>query len=96
MIKSININSITTKQQFKTMLFNFHNQVNIRKRKPLFNNYNFYERAKLDTIFNKFKTEYINNKEHNRGFTDVLHRKQVIETIEKFIDSNKYQFRWFT
>jgi hypothetical protein len=94
-LNKIHPSSVNTKEKLQNMLFSFHNTVNIRKRKPIFNNFNIYKFSRLDLIFNEFKNQYINNKVSNRGFNDILYRKNIIIEIEKFIDNNKFNFKWF-
>lgn len=93
-IRHIRFQKINTKEDFKKMLFDFHNNVNVRLRKPIFNNYNMYKSSKLKSIFLNFKYNYLRNNGLNRGFTDSLYRKNIINHIESFFNKHRDSFTW--
>lgn len=57
----ISINNVKTKENFKIMLFAFHNIVNSRLGKPLFKKENLikYKNGRLDVIFSLFISGFI-------------------------------------
>ena len=59
-LAKIRVNDLKTKTQFKTTFYIFHNYVNTKKRKPLFNfSYiNFYKKYNLISIINNFISQY--------------------------------------
>ncbi len=93
-IKKINFNNIKTKEDFKSLLFLFHNDVNKRKGKPIFTNYDMYKGSKLQSIYNNFKYVYIQNYNLNRGFMDTMYRKNVIKNIEALFINKTSCFIW--
>jgi hypothetical protein len=93
-LKTIRFQNIQTKEQFKSVLFAFHNAVNARTHKPHFTNYDMYKASKLKNIFLVFKEVYIKNYILNRGFMDTLYRRNVIHNIESFLNTNKNSFIW--
>jgi hypothetical protein len=93
-IKRIRFNNIKNKEDFKNVLFMFHNEVNMRKGKPVFTNYDMYKGSKLQNVYNNFKTAYTHNYNLNRGFMDTMYRKNTINTIESFFKNKKDCFIW--
>tara|TARA_B100000424_G_scaffold265391_1_gene254956 strand:- start:41 stop:493 length:453 start_codon:yes stop_codon:yes gene_type:complete len=56
-LKTINFTNMTTKEELKTFLFNFHNDINKKLGKPIYNieNLNIYKNANFNIITNNFK-----------------------------------------
>lgn len=93
-IKTIRFNNIKTKEDFKKMLFTFHNSVNTRTGKPTFTNFDMYKASKLRNMFLDFKNVYSRNYNLQRGFMDTMYRKGVIENIKSFLSINQRSFIW--
>ena len=57
----IRIDNVKTKEDFRMMLFTFHNSVNSRLRKPMFKKENLikYKNGRLDVIFSLFISGFI-------------------------------------
>ena len=53
--------NVKTKEDFRMMLFTFHNSVNARLRKPMFKKENLikYKNGRLDVIFSLFISGFI-------------------------------------
>lgn len=85
---------VPTKEALKQYLFDFHNSVNMRTRKPKFTNYDLYKRAKLKPMIENFAGIFALNANPIRGFQDQLARKGVINNLYKFINENKQYFTW--
>jgi hypothetical protein len=92
-LSKIHHSEVNTKEKLKIVLFNFHNSVNVRTRKPVFNNLKMYELSRIEPIYSEFRKQYLNNKLQNRGFNDTLHRKQIIEKLDIFMTENINNFK---
>jgi hypothetical protein len=94
-MNNININSIRTKEDFKLMLFEFHNSVNARKKTPLFSYADLeqkYKRAVFINIVNHFMHFY--KMEHHvvRMIADSMYRQRSAKNILDWLHSNQYIF----
>ena len=92
-LAKIKIQDLKTKTDFKNMLYLFHNYVNVKKRKPLFNyaNMNVYKNYRLLPIFNNFVIHY-NTKGNMRLLTESFQRQFVIKGCRKWLFSNIHFF----
>lgn len=86
--------NIENKEKLKQYFFNFHNSVNKRKHKPNFTNYNQYKNYKLDAAYVNFKNAYLRNNVLSRSFCATLHRRNIINNLERFLIANKNHFMW--
>jgi hypothetical protein len=68
-LSGINTDTIKTKNELIRVLYLFHNSVNVRKNKPLYNfsDLNKYESVNLQQAYNNFRKVY-----HNRGNMNLL------------------------
>ena len=88
-LNNINLGDIKTKKQFKDMIYLFHNYVNNKKNKPLFNYINMqnYNNHNLIVSLNNFIRVY-----HTRGnmqqLSESFQRQLVIKTFKKWIREN--------
>lgn len=90
----VNINKIHSKSEFKHMLYVFHNAVNKRKRKQVFN-YNNMERYKYMTIpntYNHFINVY-NTKGNLNLIMESFRRSFVIKELQTWLKLNYMHFR---
>lgn len=92
-MKSLNNNHVPTKEHMKQFLFNFHNSVNDRLRKPRFTNYTKYKYARFNNIINNFLQSF-KTPAFSKRFTEQLQRKKLKKRITKFIYNNTSQFIW--
>lgn len=95
-LNAVNYSAILTKQDLKTLLFNFHNQVNVRKNYPVFPEHLLqekYEQANtlqvVNTFMNEFKKKY---KGSFRLLADDMQRQKVSETLIRWFESNMINF----
>jgi hypothetical protein len=85
----ININAIQNKNQFKQMLFVFHNTVNKRRKRPAFKieNINKYKNVNVGVAFNNFIKVY-----HTKGNMNLLaesfQRSLLISDLKKWLVNN--------
>jgi len=89
----INIKDYKTKNEFKNMIYLFHNSVNAKKRKPLFNyaNMNKYTKLNLQIVINNFIANY-NTKGNMKLLTESFQR---IIVIKDFINWFKFNSKAF-
>ena len=93
-LMKVNISKINSKSEFKHMLFIFHNTVNKRKRKPIFN-YNIVEKYKFMTIpntYNNFINVY-NTKGNLNLIMESFRRSIVIKELHLWLKQNYMHFR---
>jgi hypothetical protein len=87
-LERINIHDIKSKNEFKNMLYLFHNWVNIKKQKPLFNHSNLetYNNYKLISVINNFISKY-NTNGNMRLIAESFQRNIIIRDFKKWITS---------
>ena len=64
MLKKVNFDQINNKAEFKLLIFNFHNAINSKLKKPLFDFNeldNKYSKANIDIIYNNLNIIYSSN-----------------------------------
>ena len=94
-MQGINFATIRTKEDFKKMMFVFHNVVNQRKGYALFDYAEFdskYSNAVTNRIIQNFMYFFEDRK---RGFKLVasdLYRKQLIERLKSWFNANIHHF----
>jgi hypothetical protein len=81
-LAKINIKDYKTKIDFKNLLYLFHNWVNAKKKKPLFNyeNINKYSKLNLIVVINNFIDKY-NTKGNMNLLAESFQRMFVIKEI---------------
>ncbi len=87
--KKININNYKTKDEFKLMLYNFHNAVNLRLGKETYSvsALEKYKLSKLIAIWKLFKLHYTQNN-YSRLLSEQLTRKLLLGRIQPIIFNN--------
>jgi len=90
----VNVNDITDKIKLKNTIYLFHNYVNNKKKKPLFNysNLTIYNSKNIVQVINNFIKNY-----HTRGnmnqLTESFQRKMVIQDLKKWLFNNIQIFK---
>ena len=86
-------NSISNKTDFKKMLYVFHNLVNSRKRKPLFNysELKIYKNNNIIIAFNQFVSVY-NSRGNMKTLTESFQRQFIINDLKQWIIKNAISF----
>jgi hypothetical protein len=94
-LAKIKVEDLKTKNDFKNMIYIFHNYVNTKKRKPLFNyaNINMYKNYKLIPIFNNFISNY-NTKGNLSLITESFRRHFIINDSKKWFSQNINAFAY--
>lgn len=72
----------------KTFMYNFHNEVNKRTKKPIFTDFNIYKRSKFIKIYELFRQTFLQNTVLSRKYNGTMFRKHIIKNIDNFV--NKY------
>lgn len=89
--KSVNFDTIYTKEDLKMMLLNFHNSVNHRKHYAIFTYDELnkkYSNGQLLNIMNHFMYFFSRKSGNIRLLADDLHRQLIIKTIKDFFLRN--------
>jgi hypothetical protein len=92
-LAKINIKDYKTKLEFKNMLYLFHNYVNAKKRKPLFNYIyiNKYNELNLIQVIKNFISKY-NTKGNMKLLTETFHRSILIKDFINWFKINSHAF----
>jgi hypothetical protein len=90
-LKSINFNTIQTKEDLKYFLFDFHNLVNTRKKYPLFTYDELntkYSTAITKNILQNFMVQFTKKSGNIRLISEDLFRKRMTSNIMTFFEKN--------
>jgi len=94
-LNGINFNTIQTKEQFRDMLYHFHNAVNIRKGYPIYPKERLEEKYKLGNlipIIEEFMRHFLAKPTSFRLIADDLQRKRVSHSIKEWFINHMYAF----
>jgi hypothetical protein len=94
-MEGINPRNIETKQQFKEMLFHFHNNVNILKNYPQFpisELDNMYPRANLSNIVQNFLFHFKDKSRNIRLINNEMYRNMVIKQVTTWLSKHAPYF----
>jgi hypothetical protein len=86
MLKKVNFSQINTKNDFKLLIFNFHNAVNVKLSKPLFDFNeldNRYSKANIDILYNNINIIYTSNTNIPQLMTSSFHRNILFPKIKE-------------
>lgn len=86
--------TIQTKENFKLMLFVFHNQVNKRKIKPFYEGSNLTKYASNDlrVVFIEFVKEYTRRQSNFRLMADTSARQKIAKNVGEWLSQNYQMF----
>lgn len=92
-LAKIKLSDYKTKDEFKNMLYLFHNYVNAKKRKPLYNyaNMNKYVDINLLSVINNFIAKY-NTKGNMKLLAESFQRSFVIKNFITWFNAYKLAF----
>ena len=85
----IKLQDLKTKTDFKNMIYLFHNHVNVKKRKRLYNysNLEIYKKYNIIKVFNSFISIY-----HTRGNMNLLaesfRRQLIVKNVKNWFSRN--------
>jgi hypothetical protein len=88
-LDKIKITNIKSKTEFKNTFYLFHNYVNAKKRKPLFNYSNMfiYSRYKIIPVINNFIQKY-NTKGNMKLLAESFQRELILKEFKSWIQGN--------
>ena len=88
-LEKIKIRNLKTKHDFKNLFYLFHNYVNAKKRKQLFNysGINIYKNYRIMNVINNFFVNY-NTKGNMKLLTETFQRQFIIKDFKKWFTSN--------
>ena len=94
LINKVNFNNINTKQEFKLLIFNFHNYVNKKLKKPLFDENDLddkYSKANIHVLYKNFNIIFSANSNIPQLMSQSFHRKHNLPKIQTIL--NKLLFK---
>jgi hypothetical protein len=94
-LNSQNFNTIKNRSQLKTMLYEFHNSVNLRKGNDLFNRADLdekYSNRMLKSDFYNFIIKFKDRGANNRFIHEDVYRSQIAKDLIKWFNANKEFF----
>jgi hypothetical protein len=88
-LAKINIRELKTNTDFKNSMYLFHNVVNVKKRKPLFNyaNIDNYKRYRLIPVINNFINNY-NTRGNMKLITESFQRQLLVKQFKMWLMKN--------
>jgi len=89
-LNKVNYNTINSKEDFKKFLFNFHNHVNKKLNKPIFEYENLdkkYENANIKSLYNNFNIIFSSNSNVPQLMSVSFHRQQNMPKINFVLNS---------
>jgi hypothetical protein len=94
-LAKIRITDYKTKEEFKQIFYLFHNWVNHKKRKPLFNYNNIekYQYLYLPNVINHFMNVY-NTKGNMKLLAETFQRKLILKNFIIWFKSNSIVFTY--
>tara|TARA_B100000900_G_scaffold414483_1_gene441249 strand:+ start:4674 stop:5132 length:459 start_codon:yes stop_codon:yes gene_type:complete len=89
-LSKVNFNDIKTKEEYKILIFNFHNYVNKKLNKPLFDIKDLdskYEGANLVILYNNFNIIFSSNSNVPQLMSASFHRRHILPEIQKKLNN---------
>jgi len=86
MLKKVNFSQINTKNDFKLLIFNFHNAINTKLNKPLFDFNeldNRYSKANIDILYTNINIIFTSNTNIPQLMTSSFHRNLLFPKIKE-------------
>lgn len=85
MLKKVDFAQINSKEDFKLLMFNFHNAINTKLKKPLFDFNELddkYSKANIDAIYNNLNIIYTSNSNVPQLMSSSFHRHHLFPKIK--------------
>ena len=88
-LSKVRVHELRTKNDFKNMVYMFHNYVNAKKRRPLFNyaNLEIYKKYNIVSVFNRFISVY-HTKGNMRLLAESFQRQLIVRNIREWFSRN--------
>lgn len=86
MLKKVNFSQINTKNDFKLLIFNFHNAINAKLNKPQFDFNeldNRYSKANIDILYTNINIIFTSNTNIPQLMTSSFHRNLLFPKIKE-------------
>jgi hypothetical protein len=89
-LQRVNLSSLKTKNDMITLFYLFHNYVNLKKRKPLYDikNISSYETLNMTQTFNQFVNSY-NTNGNMKMMAEAFQRKLVIKDLVNWLRDHR-------
>ena len=90
LLNKVNFNNINNKEEFKKFLFNFHNHVNKKLNKPLFEYEKLdekYQKANIKALYHNFNIIFSSNSNVHQLMSASFHRQQNMPKIKFVLNS---------
>ena len=89
-LNGINFNVIITKDDFKNMVYNFHNTVNARKKYPIYpkEQLDKYKNGNLIPIIENFMHHFLANHKSFHLIADDIQRRRISDGVKKWFQEN--------
>lgn len=90
-LKNINFTNMNNKEELKTFLFNFHNDVNKKLNKPIhkIENLDMYKKANFNIIVNNFNIIFAQNSNIPQLMSVSFRRQKTLPIILNYINNIK-------
>jgi hypothetical protein len=90
-ISLVTLNSIQTRDDFKQMLWSFHNSVNARTRKPIYPyaSLAIYEKCNLRILYGFFLRELKKPSNNSKLMMDSMARRNMLAKFETWLQANR-------
>lgn len=85
-LNKVNFNTINTKEDFKLLLFNFHNAINKKLNKQLFKFEDLdekYKNANINILYHNFNIIYSQNSNVPQLMSASFHRQHILPVIKQ-------------
>ena len=88
-LNKVKLHELRSKKDFKNMVYMFHNYVNAKKRKPLYNvsNLEIYKKYNIVFVFNRFISVY-HTKGNMRLLAESFQRQLIIRNVREWFSRN--------
>jgi hypothetical protein len=88
-MQNVNTSTIVSKEKFKNLFYIFHNFVNTKTKKKLFDysNINIYSQLKLIPVINKFISVY-NTKGNMKQLSESFQRELILKEFKDWFKSS--------
>jgi hypothetical protein len=89
-LNGINFNNILTKEDFKQMMYSFHNSVNVRKNYPIFpkEGLNKYSYGNVIPIIENFMRYFLVNHKNFHLLADDIQRRRISQGVNSWFRDN--------
>ncbi len=89
-LKFITIKQLPTKEHLKRFMYQFHNNINIMNRKPIYpyNEMDKYKKGNLQIIFNNVQILFNKNYGNPRMMVNSTRRKKILQQVNTIIKTH--------